>query len=75
VRRWGLPKGVSLLAAGVAAMGAAVAPGASAGEPILKAVKDYPGLTKFRCQTDPITIYPGQNSNDLALTQTCPNAT
>ena len=47
---------------------------ASAGEPTLAAIKNYPGLTTFQCHTDPITIYPGQNTNDLALTQTCPHA-
>jgi plastocyanin len=74
VRRWGLPKGVSLAVAALFAVALVAAPAASA-ERILKAVKDYPGLTTFRCHSDPITIYPGQNSNDLAFTQTCPNAT
>jgi len=43
--------------------------------PTLKAVKSYPGMTTFKCHTSPINIYPGQNTNDFSVTQTCPNAT
>jgi hypothetical protein len=50
-------------------------PAVAAGEPTLRAIKDYPGLTTFSCHSDPITIYPGQNINDLRMSETCPNAT
>jgi plastocyanin len=46
---------------------------ASAQEEILGAAS-YPGMTTFKCRTDAIPIYPGQNTNLLASTKTCPNA-
>ena len=58
------------------AIAALFASPASAGKKpkTLKAVKDYPGMTTFKCHTNPIDIYPGQNTNDFTVTQTCPNA-
>ncbi len=78
VHHWGLPRGVSFVVSAIAAITAmfVVLPAvASAGEPTIPAVKNYEGLTTFRCHTNPINIYPGQNTNDISLTQTCPNAT
>ena len=34
----------------------------------------YPDMTTYRCHTDAITIYPGQNTNLFGQTKTCPNA-
>ena len=48
---------------------------ARGGEETLKAIKDYAGLTTFSCHSDPITLYPGQNINDVRTSETCPNAT
>ncbi|MDX6581509.1 MAG: hypothetical protein QOI10_693 [Solirubrobacterales bacterium] len=46
---------------------------ALAGDPVLNAAS-YPGMTTYDCATDPITIYPGQNTDLYGLTKTCPNA-
>jgi plastocyanin len=46
---------------------------AAAQEEILGAAS-YPGMTTFKCRTDAIPIYPGQNTNLFGITQTCPNA-
>ncbi len=74
VRRWGLPRGV-LVAICAVGVGACLLPAAAqAGEPTLKAVKSYPGLSTFECRTNAIPIHPGQNINDIGLTQTCPHA-
>ena len=61
----------SLLAA-VTALLVSAAP-ASANAPKLAAA-DYPGLTTYKCRTDAIPIYPGQNTNLLGPTKTCPHA-
>jgi plastocyanin len=61
--------------AAIAALCVVLPATASAGEPQLRAIKNYPGLTTFTCHTNPIDIYPGQNTNDISVTQTCPNAT
>jgi hypothetical protein len=34
----------------------------------------YEGMTTYRCRTDPIEIHPGQNTNLLGITKTCPHA-
>ncbi|MFL5869530.1 MAG: hypothetical protein ACJ75R_00480 [Solirubrobacterales bacterium] len=60
-----------LIAAAIALL-APAAP-ASADDPILGAAS-YPDMTTYRCHTDAIPIYPGQNLNLLATTKTCPNA-
>ena len=31
-------------------------------------------MTTYKCRTDAIPIHPGQNSNLVGLTKTCPNA-
>lgn len=64
--RWGMMLAI------VPAMLASAAP-ASAQEEILGAAS-YPDMTTYSCRTDAITIYPGQNLNEFALTKTCPNA-
>jgi plastocyanin len=46
---------------------------ASAEDEILP-TSSYPGMTTYRCHTDAITIYPGQNLNLFGTTKTCPNA-
>ncbi len=46
---------------------------AAAKLPVLKPVS-YPGMTTFDCQTDPITLQPGQNLNKYMLTKACPHA-
>ena len=46
---------------------------ASADDEVLQPAS-YPGMTTYQCRTDPITIYPGQNTNLLTHTGTCPNA-
>jgi plastocyanin len=61
---------VPLLAAIAAAL--ALAAPAGAGEKLRPA--SYPGMTTYSCRTDPIPIYPGQNTNLFATTKTCPNA-
>ena len=62
------------VALGVAAAGllGGAAP-ASADDEILQAAS-YAGMTTYQCRTDAITIYPGQNTNLLGATKTCPNA-
>ena len=60
-----------LVVAAIALLAPAVP--ASADEEILGAAS-YPGMTTYRCRTDAIPIYPGQNLNQLASTKTCPNA-
>ena len=34
----------------------------------------YPDMSTYACHTDPIPIYPGQNTNLVGITKTCPNA-
>ncbi len=76
VRRWGLPRGVLVAVCAIAAALClpAAASAADGQVQVLKAVKGYPGQSTFSCRTDAIPIHPGQNINDLALTQTCPHA-
>ncbi len=60
----------ALLAA--CALLASAAP-AAADDEILPAAS-YDGMTTYSCRTDPIPIYPGQNSNLGGVTKTCPHA-
>jgi len=46
---------------------------ALADDPVLNAAS-YPDATTYNCHTDPITIYPGQNTDLYGATKTCPNA-
>lgn len=65
------------LIASVCSLTAALAPApapAQAKERHLEA-ESYPGMSTFQCRTAAIPIHPGQNLNDFAITQTCPNAT
>ncbi|MDX6583707.1 MAG: hypothetical protein QOI10_2891 [Solirubrobacterales bacterium] len=62
---------ISMLVA-VTAMLAFAAP-ASADDEILGAAS-YPDMTTYSCRTDAIPISPGQNTNLLGMTKTCPNA-
>ena len=34
----------------------------------------YPDMSTYSCHTNPIPIYPGQNTNLVGITKTCPNA-
>ena len=72
-----MPHGRSWVATALTIFVAALAflpAAASAGQETLKRVK-YPDTTTFLCHSNPITIYPGQNTNDIATSDTCPNAT
>ena len=68
-------RGRHRLAAPLAVIGAALALAApaSAQDEILTPAS-YPDMSTFKCRTDPITIYPGQNLNLFGITQTCPHA-
>jgi hypothetical protein len=46
---------------------------ASAQEEFLGAAS-YPGMTTYKCRTDPIPISPGTNANLFTTTKTCPHA-
>jgi plastocyanin len=57
----------------VAALALAAPAGAAEAEPVLTP-ETYPGTTTYSCRTDAIPISPGQNTNLLGGTKTCPNA-
>ena len=48
-------------------------PAAAQDEETLHAAS-YPGMTTYSCRTDALPISPGQNTNLIGLTKTCPNA-
>jgi hypothetical protein len=63
----------SVLLATTCALLLTAGPAAAQDEEILGAAS-YPGMTTYKCRTDALPIQPGQNTNLIALTKTCPNA-
>ncbi len=63
----------SVLLAATCALLLTAGPAAAQDEEILGAAS-YPGMTTYKCRTDALPISPGQNTNLIGLTKTCPNA-
>ncbi len=57
-----------------AAVGLLVSAAPAAAQEEILGAASYPGMTTFKCRTNAIPMYPGQNTNLFGLTKTCPNA-
>jgi plastocyanin len=66
--------GLSLTVALASSIALLAGPGSASASEELLGSATYPDMTTYKCRTDAIPIYPGQNLNEFDSTTTCPHA-